>query len=133
MLLPNIWNNIVSWFQDLTERNATVRSFNLAAKRAFIEGGAPTLLECSISKGCKEYKHQFSSFFYSGFRIKALTGRALSSDEIRALGSIILSDVKLVRKLVALGWDTLEIHDDKGRYGLRWKLIDYVNIGNLLT
>lgn len=48
------------------------------------------------------------------------------------IGNVILSNVELVRHLVALGWDTLEIHDDSGFYGLRWKLINYINMGGLL-
>ena len=34
--------------------------------------------------------------------------------------------------MVVLGWDTLEVHDDVGRYGCRWKLIDYAKIGLML-
>lgn len=132
MSLPNIWNNILTWFQDLTERNALVRNFNMKAKETFISGTMPTMLKCSISRGCRDYKHQFSAWIYTGFRIQALAGRALTKDETEAIGQIILSDTNLVRRLVALGWDTLEVHSDGGRYGLRWKLIDYTNINYLL-
>lgn len=132
MSLPNIWNNILAWFQDLSERNALVRNFNMKAKEAFISGSMPTMLKCSISRGCREYKHQFSTWLYTGFRIQALAGRALTKDETEAIGRVVLSDVNLVRRLVALGWDTLEVHSDSGRYGLRWKLIEYTNINYLL-
>lgn len=132
MSLPNIWNNILAWFQDLSERNTLVRNFNMKAKEAFISGTMPTMLKCSISKGCKDYKHQFSAWLYTGFRIQALAGRALTRDETEAIGRVVLSDVSLVRRLVALGWDTLEVHSDNGRYGLRWKLIDYTNINYFL-
>lgn len=132
MSIPNIWNNILAWFQDLSERNALIRNFNMKAKEAFVCGTMPTMLKCSISKGCKGYKHQFSAWFYTGFRIQALTGRALTREETEAIGQVVLSDKNLVRRLVALGWDTLEVHSDSGRYGLRWKLIDYININYLL-
>ena len=132
MSLPNIWNNILAWFQDLSERNALVRNFNMKAKEAFISGSMPTMLKCSISRGCREYKHQFSAWLYTGFRIQALAGRALTKDETEAIGRVVLSDVNLVRRLVALGWDTLEVHSYSGRYGLRWKLIEYTNINYLL-
>lgn len=132
MSIPNIWNNILTWFQDLSERNALVRSFNMKAKESFIGGTMPTMLKCSISRGCKEYKHQFSSWLYTGFRIQALAGRALTKDETEAIGRVVLSDTNLVRRLVALGWDTLEVHCDSGRYGLRWKLIEYANVNYLL-
>lgn len=44
------------------------------------------------------------------------------------IGKVILSDKVLVRRLIVLGWDTLEVHDNSSRYGCRWCLTDYVNI-----
>lgn len=132
MFLSNIWNNIVEWFSDCSERGKLVRSFNLSARDAFVRGTAPTLLKANISKGNREYRHQFSAWFNTGFRIQALTGRALSKDEMLFIGQTVLHDELLVRRLIALGWDTLEIHDDTGIYGCRWKLMDYANIGGLI-
>lgn len=132
MLLTNIWNNIVEWFSDRSERGKLVRSFNAAARDAFIQGTAPTMLKASISKGNREYRHQFSAWLNTGFRIQALSGRSLSKDEMMFIGQVVLHDELLVRRLIALGWDTLEIHDDCGRYGCRWKLMDYAHLGGLL-
>ena len=70
---------------------------------------------------------------YTGFRIKALSGRALSKEEMMFIGDVVLANTSLVRRLIALGWDTLEIHDDTGIYGLRWKLIEYAQMGGLLS
>ncbi len=133
MNIANIWNQIIEWFKDRSERNKIIREFNAAARNAFISGNAPTILKASISRGNKEYKHEFSTWLYSGFRIQALSGRALTKDEMKIIGLVILSDKILLRQLVALGWDTLEVHDNKGEYGLRWKMIDYINLGGLLT
>ena len=133
MFLPNIWNRVVEWFRDRSEKQNLVRSFNLSARNAFINGDAPTMLQASISKGCREYKHQFSSWLNTGFRIKALSGRSLTRAEQEIIGKVIINNVELVRRLVALGWDTLEVCDDEGRYGLRYKLIDYANIGLMLS
>jgi hypothetical protein len=44
------------------------------------------------------------------------------------IGNVILSDSELVRRLVVLGFDTLEVHGDKGQYGLRWQLKDFMLI-----
>ena len=63
---------------------------------------------------------------------QALSGRSLSKEEMIFIGNVILADTELVRRLVVLGWDTLEVHDDVGRYGCRWKLIDYAKIGLML-
>ena len=133
MNIGNFWNQIIEWFRDRSERNKTIREFNTAARNAFVLGLAPTMLKASFSKGISEYRHEFSAWFNTGFRIQALAGRALTRDEMNIIGLVILSDKVLLRRLVALGWDTLEVHDDKGQYGLRWKMIDYINLGGLLS
>ncbi|MCP4439290.1 MAG: hypothetical protein GY810_10155 [Aureispira sp.] len=124
-MLENTWNKIVDWFFDRSERNKLLRSFNASARNAFVEGAAPTLLKASVSKGEKSYRHQFSNWFKTGFRIEAFSGRQLSKEEIKQIGLVILSNNILIRKLIVLGWDTLEIHGENGAYGLRWQLKDY--------
>lgn len=125
-MFENAWNYIIDWFRDINERAKLVRSFNESAKQSFIEGIAPTLLKASISKGDRSYKHQFSHWLYSGFRIQAFSGRVLSKDEIVYIGKVILADSALIRKLIVLGFDTLDIHGDVGAYGCRWQLKDYI-------
>lgn len=132
MLFENSWNRIVEWFKDRSERAKLVRSFNESARSAFISGLAPTALKASISRGCPEYRHEFSAWMNTGFRIQALTGRQLDKAEIVIIGHVILSNETLVRRLVVLGWDTLEIHCDAGRYGCRWRLSEYANIGKYI-
>ena len=122
----NAWNRIIEWFKDRSQRSKLVLSFNESAKSAFISGNAPTLLKAKISRGERSYRHQFSDWINSGYRIQAFAGRQLSKKEITHIGQVILNDSTLVRRLVVLGWDTLEIHGDKGTYGLRWQLKDYM-------
>jgi len=122
-----IWFRITDWFRDISDRYKTVRSFNVSAKDAFIEGVAPTLLEAKTSRGCPEYKHPFS-WIMSGFRIKALVGRGLKKEEMITIGKIILENKPLTRKLIALGFDTLEVHDNQGQYGVKWKMTDFAEI-----
>ncbi len=116
----------------MSERNRLIRDFNAAAKNAFIGGIAPTLLEAKITRGDSNYRHTFSKLFGGGFRIKALSERPLKRDEMTEIGRVILDNKELVRKLVALGWDTLEVHDNSGYNGLKWALKDYANIGGFL-
>ncbi|MFT4972940.1 MAG: hypothetical protein ACI9JY_002146 [Saprospiraceae bacterium] len=125
-MLDNTWNNILDWFNDRSERAKLVRSFNESARTSFVAGIAPTLLKASISKGENSYKHQFSNWLNTGFRIQAFTGRVLTKDELIHIGKVILDDDILVRRLIVLGWDTLEIHGDAGTYGCRWQLKDYI-------
>ncbi len=127
-MLENSWNIILDWFRDRSERARLVRSFNESARNSFVSGIAPTLLKASISKGESSYKHQFSNWLNTGFRIQAFTGRVLSKDELIHIGKVILDDSVLVRRLIVLGWDTLEIHGDAGKYGCRWQLKDYIQL-----
>jgi hypothetical protein len=130
-MFENSWNNIIDWFRDRSERAKLVRSFNESAKNSFVAGIAPTLLKASISKGESSYKHQFSNWLNSGYRIQAFTGRVLTKDELIYIGKVILADSVLVRKLIVLGFDTLEIHGDAGTYGCRWQLKDYIPLPKL--
>lgn len=125
-MFANTWNNIIEWFRDRSERAKLIRSFNESARNAFVSGITPTLLKAKISKGESTYKHQFSDWLNSGFRIQAFTGRVLSKNEIIHIGKVILDDSILIRRLIVLGWDTLEIHGDAGMYGCRWQLKDYL-------
>lgn len=129
-MLENLWNNVIDWFSDRSERSKLIRSFNQSAKNAFISGRAPTLLKAKISKGNSAYKHQFSNWLNTGFRIQAFAGRQLTKNELMKIGKVVLSDDVLVRRLVVLGWDTLEVHADKGSYGVRFQLKDHIALTN---
>lgn len=129
-VIQNFWNRIIEWFQDRQSRTALVRSFNRSAKEAFVQGVVPVIMEASIAKGEPRYRHQFSKIMEgSGFRIKAYSGRQLSKQEVMNIGAAILSNDILVRKMVVLGWDTLQIHCDVGNHGCQWQLHDYIMIG----
>jgi len=130
-----MWYNIiqiVEWFGEMKERYSLVKDFNKAAKNSFIIGIAPTLLEAKITKGEAAYRHQFSKFLGGGFRIKALTGRPLERLELIEIGKVILDNEILVRKLISLGWDTLEVHASKGFNGAKWPLKDFASLGGIL-
>ena len=123
---------IVDWFGEVRERYKLVRSFNKAAKESYISGEAPTLLEAKITRGEGDFRHAFSKFMAGGFRIKALTGYHLGKSELIEIGNVVLGNEELVRKLVSLGWDTLEVHANEGFYGLKWELQKFSNMGGFL-
>jgi|SRR5690554_2239010 len=125
-MIGNFWNDIIDWFGDRSERSNLVRSFNNSAKNAFVTGVAPTLLKARVSKGNRAYKHQFSNWMYTGFRIQAFAGRQLSKNELMKIAQVVMSDEALVRRLIVLGWDTLEVHTDGGNYGIRYQLKDHI-------
>lgn len=132
MILENVWYKITAWFENCGERTKLIKSFNDKAKDSFVRGETPTVLKASFSKGISKNRHSFSSWFNTGFRIQALSGRALTKNEMELIGKIILSDKTLVRMLIVLGWDTLEVHDNSSRYGCRWCLTDYANINIMI-
>ena len=126
------WYRLIDWFSEVRERYTLIRDFNKSAKNSFIAGQAPTLLEVRITIGSSEFRHAFSKFMAGGFRIKALSGQPLQKSELVEIGKVVLDNEELVRKLVALGWDTLEVHDVKGYHGCKWALKNYANIGGYL-
>ena len=121
-----LWYRIVEWFKDRSNRKRLVANFNDSAKKSFILGIAPVLLNATISRGDSKFKHAFSDWLNSGFRIKAMSGRNLTKDEMKAIGATILADGVLVRQMVVLGFDTLEVHDDTCYYGLKWQLKGFI-------
>ena len=131
MFFENTWYIISAWFKERSDRLKLIKGFNDQAKTSFIRGETPTILKASISRGLSQNKHEFSSWLNSGFRITALSGRQLTKDETICIGQIVLSDTLLVRRLIVLGWDTLEVRSE-GNYGCRWKLTDYANVGLML-
>ncbi len=127
-----MWYRLLEWFSEAKERANLQRDFNRAAKQAFINGDADTLLEARTTIGSSDFRHEFSRFMQGGFRIKALSGRSLTKDELVNIGKVVLDNEVLVRKLVAFGWDTLEVHDNAGFNGCKWALKKYIKIGGYL-
>jgi len=128
-IITNLWNRIIEWFEDRQSRAALIRGFNRSAKEAFVHGEVPVLMEASVSRGDPSYRHMYSKMLDSGFRIKAYAGRQLSKQDIMAIGATILANDTLVRRMVVLGWDTLQVHCDVGNYGCQWRLYEMIMIG----
>lgn len=128
-MFENWYQKILEWFSDRSDRRKLIDEFNRSAREAWVSGIAPVNMRATISRGCSLYKHQYSKWLASGFRITAFAGMQLSKPQIMLLGTAILQDSVLVRRMVVLGWDTLEIQCDEGVYGCRWQLSDYLAIG----
>lgn len=122
----NVWNAILGWFSNLAQRDKLIREFNKAAKESFVLGLVPTLLKSKKSKGYSLYKHKYSNWLCSGFRVEAFAGRVLSKNEVISIAEVVLADDALVRNLVVLGFDTLEVHGEEANFGCRWQLKDYM-------
>lgn len=123
-----IWDRIINWFRDMSERRKLLNEWNGSARESFIAGAVPSLLEATTSMGNSDYRHEMSKWLISGFRIKVKGGRPLVREEIIAIGRIILYNNSLVRRMVALGWDTLEVYDAATNRGAQWALKDFVGL-----
>lgn len=123
------WDKIITWFRESSERKRCVNEFNNAARDAFITNNVPVYLKAEISFGNRAYKHSMSNFLYSGFRIKTVSGRTLLHNEVIAVGGAINANKELMRKLVTLGFDTLEIYDTSGQKVKDWQLTSLMQIG----
>ena len=128
----NMWDRIVDWFGEVSERSRIIRGFNNSAKQSFIGGNAGTLLRAKITLGNSDYKHMFSKM-YSGFRITAINGGIINKYECSNLAAVILDDEELVRKLLSLGFDTLQVNSNGGGGAFQWNLSDYANMGGYLA
>jgi len=124
----NIWSIITSWFKERAERNDFLNQFNDSAKMAFISGQTDTFLKASISMGNYSYRHAFSKMFGGGFRIKAEVGGLLTRDDVKSIGQIILNDQVIVRLMISLGWDTLEVYPSGSSSGNQWRLFNQLSI-----
>lgn len=127
-MFENWYLKIVEWFKDRSDRKKLIENFNESAREAFVMGIAPVNMKATISRGYSAYKHQYTKWLASGFRITAFSGSQLDKIAIMLLGAAILQDSVLVRRMVVLGFDTLEIQCDIGNYGCRWQLSDYLAI-----
>lgn len=122
------WNRLIDWFSELSERQRCINEFNRAAKDAFIMGSVPVYMKADISKGNRQYRHRMSNFLFSGFRIKTVSGRLLTKSEIESIGATISTNVELMRRLVTLGFDTLELYDPAGNKIKDWRLTGIILI-----
>ena len=128
------WNKIINWFRDLSERERLINDFNASARGAFTQLSVGTLLEARSKKGNSDFRHECSSFFLpTGFCIKATKGTPLTKEEILYIGTVILTNEALVRRLFVLGWDTLYIEDIVGNKQAKWSIKEFTNIGLMLN
>lgn len=128
-----IWNRIVQWFRDLSERERLINEFNISARVAFTQLTVGTLLEARSKSGFRDFRHECSSFILpTGFCIRATKGIPLTKDEILYIGTVVLTNEALVRRLFVLGWDTLYVEDIVGNKQAKWAIKDFANIGLML-
>ena len=88
----------------------------------------PKMMYFSLPITNCNYRHEMSKWMISGFRIKVKSGKSLTRDELIAIGRIILCNNQLVRRIVVLGWDTLEVYDAANKKGVQWAFKDFISL-----
>ena len=113
----SIWNKILDWYYDTRDRSIWIRRFNNDCKLAFVSNEMPVLLKASVRSGHSDYSSPFSTHFLgfsrSGLKIASLSGTPyfLTRNEAGALSLVILSNTRMVKELLVLGFDTLWVGD----------------------
>jgi hypothetical protein len=122
----NIWNIIKEWWYDTRDRNEYVNSFNRDFKNGYRMGYFPILLKVSICSGHPDYASNFSSRFLGfsrgGLKIDTISSSTFFINKHMAsiLALVILSNNRMCRDLLSLGFDTLWV----GQFS--WKLQSYI-------
>lgn len=123
----NSWECVSSWIKCVKDRKVIIQDFNNAAQASYINGQIPYQLKSSLSRGNKAYKHSTSAWLNTGFRISLMTDQLVSEMELNRIGLSVLANSKVVRSLITLGWDTLEVINNRGEIGVQWELTKFSN------
>ncbi len=123
------WNRVIEWFSNQKERRKFLDEFNHSARESFIANVVPIYLKAESSFGNNEFRHAFSSFLYHGLKIRTMTGMYLDDSDFISMGNMLASNPSLMRRLVTLGYDTLEITNNGGKVVRQWRLTTLVELG----
>jgi hypothetical protein len=120
-----IWELIKEWWYDTRDREDYLKSFNLDFKNAFRKGHFPILLRTHVCSGHPDYSSSFSRSFLgfsrSGIKIETMNSSSffLNKHVASTLALVILSNDRMCRDLLSLGFDTLWVGDHA------WKLQNF--------
>ena len=120
-----VWDNIRNWWYDTKDRHEWIRSFNMDFKRAYLNASFPILIKVTITKGHPDYQSQFSRRFLfvsrSGIKLDAMgvSNYFMNRNVATVLAIVILSNDRMCRDLLSLGFDTLWVGD------YAWKLENF--------
>lgn len=126
----NITSDVSQWFSDLSSRKKMLKAFNETAKAAYVSGVTHFMFKASISRGKSDFKHQFSNTIFSGLKLLAYNNGHFSREDVMLIGLAILANRSLVRRLMLLGWDTLEICCDNSPIKYQWPINENILIDN---
>ena len=113
------------------ERVRVISSLNDAFKEYYLSGELQRYCKVSISVGNDKFRHEMSSFFLrSGFKISIQNDNGLGDAEMREISQYILGNLSFVKRLMALGFDTLIIYGATTNKSCTYALKEYANLNN---
>lgn len=132
MDITGFFKKLLSTFIDGSfERIKMINIMNSSFKECFYCGELARLCKVSISQGDEDFAHEMSSFrFRSGFKISIENDLALRDSEITEISTYILENKAFVRRLMAMGFDTLIVQGNTTKIGRKYSLKAYSNLNN---
>jgi hypothetical protein len=119
---------IIDFFKEFSERRFLLKEFNSVAKLAFVTGATNRLLKAKTTFGDSGYHHSMSSMF-SGFKIMIRNKEYISKEEVKVIGKVVLNNKILLRQLMSLGYDTLEVYGGDDYYH-QWNMSAFGDLKN---
>lgn len=120
------FDKITTWFVDCSKRDSLKNSFNAYAQRAYTELSMPTLFTMTFVSGDSSYWHEHSSLLRrTGICISAVLGKTLSKNDALYIGSCVLLNNSIMRRLYLLGFDTFYVQNINN-VAIKWAVKDFV-------
>lgn len=132
MSLINFLKNMLNSLLDGSfERVRIINEMNKGFKELFYSGGINRMCQVSIAAGDPDFIHEMSSMsFRSGFKIGIENDMDLQMSEVMELSKYILANTAFIRRLMAMGFDTLIIQGLNNRRGRKFSLKAYAKLNN---
>ncbi len=112
------------------EKVAIINALNKTFEEQYLNSETKRLVRVSITLGDSSYKHSMSvNFTRSGFMMTIQNDELLKLSEVHEVAQYILMNDYFIKKLMALGFDTL-IVKGKNTNSIKFKLSDFANLDN---
>ena len=128
--LKKLFNRVVDIvIQGNLDRVRIISEFNRVFNQAYLSSEIDRKCSVTTSPGKPEFRHELSSFYLrSGFKITILNDDYLTETDLFEISGYVLESQGFVRKLMAIGYDTLIVKGKNSTNGLQIPLKKFGNI-----